>query len=106
MSRKLFVGGLSWSTTDTRLKQAFEQFGEVAEAVVISDKDTGRSRGFGFVTYREPASAKAALGAMNGASLDGREIRVDSAQDKRKSRFDDKSIRGYGPAGYGRRRNW
>ncbi len=106
MSRKLFVGGLSWSTTDTRLKQAFEQFGVIAEAVVITDKDTGRSRGFGFVTYRDASSAKTALTEMNGASLDGREIRVDSAQDKRKSRFDERSVRGYGPAGYGRRRNW
>ncbi len=105
MSRKLFVGGLSWSTTDARLKEAFEEYGEISEAVVISDRDTGRSRGFGFITFREPASAKAALNEMNGASLDGREIRVDSAQDKRKSRFDDKSVRGHGPAGYGRRRN-
>ena len=106
MSRKLFVGGLSWSTTDTRLRQAFEKYGEVAEAVVISDRDTGRSRGFGFVTYKDATSAKAALGEMNGASLDGREIRVDSAQDKRKSNYDDRSIRGHGPSGYGRRRNW
>lgn len=106
MSKKLFVGGLSWSTTDTRLRQAFEQWGEVAEAVVVSDRDTGRSRGFGFVTYRDATSAKSALGEMNGASLDGREIRVDSAQDKRKSSFDEKSVRGFGPSGYGRRRDW
>lgn len=106
MSRKLFVGGLSWSTTDTRLRQAFEPYGVVAEAVVVTDGDTGRSRGFGFVTFRDATSAKTALLEMSGASLDGREIRVDSAQDKRKSRFDDRTVRGYGPAGYGRRRNW
>ena len=83
MSKKLFVGGLSWSTTDTRLRQAFAKYGELNEAVVVSDRDTGRSRGFGFVTYRDSTAAKLALGEMNGASLDGREIRVDSAQDKR-----------------------
>ena len=106
MSKKLFVGGLSWNTTDARLRQAFQKFGEINEAVVISDRDTGRSRGFGFVTFRDAASAKLALGEMNGASLDGRELRVDSAQEKRKSKYDERTIRGVGPAGYGRRRNW
>lgn len=106
MSKKLFVGGLSWSTTETRLRQAFAKYGELNEAVVVSDRDTGRSRGFGFVTYRDSVAAKLALGEMNGASIDGREIRVDSAQDKRTSNFDERTVRGFGPSGYGRRRDW
>jgi len=82
MSKKLFVGGLSWDTTDEGLKQAFDRFGEIAEAKVILDRDTGRSRGFGFVTFNEPDAAQSAIGEMDGSELDGRRIKVDSAQDR------------------------
>lgn len=82
MSNKLFVGGLSWSTDSDGLKNAFAEFGEVVEAKVISDRDTGRSRGFGFVTFADDEAAKAAL-ALNGTELDGRTIRVDVASEKR-----------------------
>ena len=75
MSNKLFVGGLSWGTDDTRLHEAFEPFGAIVEAKVITDRDTGRSRGFGFVTYESPDSAKTALAEMNGKELDGRQLR-------------------------------
>ncbi len=57
MSKKLFVGGLSWGTTDEGLHGAFSRFGEIAEAKVINDRDTGRSRGFGFVTFTNDESA-------------------------------------------------
>lgn len=82
MSKKLFVGGLSWGTTDDSLRQAFAPFGDVADARVITDRETGRSRGFGFITYETEEEASAALKEMNGATLDGRAIKVDSAQDK------------------------
>jgi len=82
MSNKLFVGGLSWDTDDTGLRDAFQPFGDVREAKVITDRDTGRSRGFGFVTYANDSEAGAAIEAMNGAMLDGRSLRVDSAQDR------------------------
>ena len=82
MSKKLFVGGLSWDTTDDGLKQAFDRFGEIAEAKVILDRDTGRSRGFGFVTFNEPDAAQSAIGEMDGSELDGRRIKVDLAQDR------------------------
>ena len=82
MSKKLFVGGLSWNTTDDALRQAFERFGEVAEAKVITDRDTGRSRGFGFVTFANPAEADAAKASLNGSNLDGRAIKVDEAAEK------------------------
>jgi cold-inducible RNA-binding protein len=82
MSRKLFVGGLSWNTTDEGLREAFSRFGSVVEAKVVTDRETGRSRGFGFVSYQDPAEGASAQQAMDGASLDGRSIRVNAAEDK------------------------
>lgn len=84
MSSKLFVGGLSWDTNDAGLNQAFSRFGSVTDAKVILDRDTGRSRGFGFVTLGDATQAEAALREMDGATLDGRTIRVNEAQDKRR----------------------
>lgn len=80
---KLFVGGLSWDTDDAGLRTAFERFGPITESKVITDRDTGRSRGFGFVTFDAPADAQNAIGEMDGTELDGRRIRVSEAQDKR-----------------------
>jgi cold-inducible RNA-binding protein len=82
MSKKLFVGSLSWDTNDAGLREAFAAHGEVEEAVVINDRDTGRSRGFGFVTFADDSAADKAVAAMNGTELDGRTIRVDVAQQK------------------------
>ena len=76
---KLFVGGLSWDTEDEALKAAFSKFGALREATVVADRDTGRSRGFGFVTYENPADAAQAARQMNGAELDGRTLRVNPA---------------------------
>lgn len=76
---KLFVGGLAWATNDEGLRAAFEPFGELQEAVVISDRDSGRSRGFGFVTFVREEDGRAALEAMNGVELDGRAIKCDKA---------------------------
>ncbi|KAF1797421.1 hypothetical protein FB192DRAFT_1399838 [Mucor lusitanicus] len=83
MSSKLFIGGLSWNTTDDSLRARFEEFGEVTDAIVIKDRDTGRSRGFGFVTYANPENAQDASNAMNDQEFDGRRIRVDLATDRR-----------------------
>ena len=85
MSSKLFVGGLSWDTNDQSLAAAFEAFGALTEAKVISDRDTGRSRGFGFVTFEAPADAAKAIAEMDGSTLDGRTIRVNQAEDKQRS---------------------
>ncbi|MEM8608099.1 MAG: RNA-binding protein [Myxococcota bacterium] len=82
MSKKLFVGGLSWNTDSEQLQQAFEACGAVQEAKVINDRDTGRSRGFGFVTYQDEESARRAIEELNGSSLDGRTIRVDAANER------------------------
>ena len=85
MSKKLFVGSLSWDTNDEGLRNAFNPHGEISEAIVISDRDTGRSRGFGFVTYENDDAADKAVAALNGTDLDGRTIKVDVAQAKQRS---------------------
>lgn len=82
MSKKLFVGSLSFDTDDEGLRRAFEEFGEVTEATVISDRDTGRSRGFGFVTFADASIADVAIEKMNGAMLDGRSINVNEARER------------------------
>ena len=82
MAKKLFVGGISWNTGDAELRQAFEAFGEVLEATVVTDRQTGRSRGFGFVSFTEDESATKAISEMDGTELDGRNIRVNEAHDK------------------------
>ncbi|KAI0016467.1 hypothetical protein F4780DRAFT_677511 [Xylariomycetidae sp. FL0641] len=78
---KLFIGGLAWHTEDATLREKFEEFGVVEEAVVVKDRDTGRSRGFGFVRYTNETDAQKAISAMNNVEFDGRAIRVDKASD-------------------------
>ena len=82
MGTKLFVGGLPWVTDDQALASAFESFGTVADARVICDRETGRSRGFGFVTFDSDEEAKAALSAMDGAEIGGRRVKVNEANDR------------------------
>jgi cold-inducible RNA-binding protein len=76
---KLFVGNLSWNTTDSSLGDAFSEFGEVIDSKVVTDRFTGKSRGFGFITFADPDSADTALEQMNGQEVDGRSIRIDRA---------------------------
>jgi cold-inducible RNA-binding protein len=82
MSKKLFVGGLSWGTTDDTLRAEFEKHGEVTEAKVVTDRETGRSRGFGFVSYNDEQDAESALNALNGSMFEGRTIKVDFAEER------------------------
>lgn len=76
---KLFVGNLSWDTTDSTLGEAFARYGTVVDAKVVTDRFTGKSRGFGFIEYDAADSAAEALEGMNGAEVDGRSVRVDRA---------------------------
>jgi len=80
MAVKLFVGGLSFSTSSERLREAFAGFGEVQSATVVMDRDTGRSRGFGFVEMATGEEANAAVSRLNGTELDGRQIKVEVAK--------------------------
>ena len=84
MAKKLFVGGLSFDTTDEGLQRAFGAFGTLEEARIITDRESGRSRGFGFVSFADEGEAERALQQMNGAELDQRTIRVDHANDRQK----------------------
>ncbi|NP_001080069.1 cold-inducible RNA-binding protein A isoform X1 [Xenopus laevis] len=76
---KLFIGGLNFETNEDCLEQAFTKYGRISEVVVVKDRETKRSRGFGFVTFENVDDAKDAMMAMNGKSVDGRQIRVDQA---------------------------
>ena len=80
MAKKLYVGNLSYNTTDASLKSAFAPFGEVESASVISDKMTGRSRGFGFVTMVNDEEAMKAVESMNGNEFEGRKLTVNEAK--------------------------
>ena len=97
MGSKLFVGGLSWDTDDSALRAAFAPFGDIVEAKVVTDRDSGRSRGFGFVSYTTDVSATDARNKMNGRMLDGRNLKVDNAAEKTGARGGGSS----GGGGYG-----
>ncbi|CAM8937786.1 hypothetical protein QQ045_012814 [Rhodiola kirilowii] len=79
---RCFVGGLAWATDDRSLETAFGQFGDVLESKIINDRETGRSRGFGFVTFASEQSMRDAIEGMNGQDLDGRNITVNEAQSR------------------------
>jgi len=100
---KLFVGGLAWATKDDGLKAHFEQCGEVTDAKVIMERDSGRSRGFGFVSFADDESAQQAVNTLNGSELDGRTIRVDTATERPERSGGGRGGRGgYGGGGGGR----
>ncbi len=80
MSTKLFVGSLPWSINDKSLSETFEKHGNVVSAKVITDRQTGRSRGFGFVEMEESTEAQSAIKALNNSQLSGRNIVVSEAQ--------------------------
>ena len=83
MSTKLFIGNLSWNIGNDQLREAFASFGELEDVFVMMDRDTGRSRGFAFVTFKNQEDAEAAIQGMNGKELDGRQISVDVARPKK-----------------------
>ncbi len=78
-NNKLFVGSLPWSISSEKLQELFAQYGEITEAIVITDRDTGRSKGFGFITFAQEADAKKAL-EMDGKEIEGRTIVVNVAK--------------------------
>jgi RNA recognition motif-containing protein len=83
VSTNLFVGNLSFQTTNESLRAAFEPFGEVTSANVITDRDTGRSRGFGFVEMSSSDAASNAIEELDGSEIDGRRINVNVARPRR-----------------------
>ncbi|KAI1049665.1 hypothetical protein LB505_011708 [Fusarium chuoi] len=79
MSSKLYIGNLAGSTTDESLRKAFGNYGQVLDSIVMRDRDSGNSRGFGYVTYSNPTEASNAIAALNNEDLDGRRITVNIA---------------------------
>lgn len=77
---RIYVGNLNYDTTEELLRTTFEQHGEVDEVAIITDRETGRARGFGFVTMADAAAGNAAIEALNGAEVDGRSLNVNEAR--------------------------
>jgi RNA recognition motif-containing protein len=82
MAKKLYVGNLSYKTSEDNLKNYFAEFGTVESVKIISDRDSGSSKGFGFVEMSSDAEAQAAISGSNGQELDGRKLKVNEAMDK------------------------
>lgn len=82
MSKKIYVGNLNYATTEEALKNAFSSFGEVLSAVIIKDRFTSQSKGFGFVEMSDETAADKAIADMNGKELDGRRLRVNVAEER------------------------
>ena len=94
---EIYVGNLAYATTDESLKAAFAAYGEVTAVRVVTDRMTGRSKGFGFVTMPDAAQAQAAIDALNGHALDGRTVRVNESQPKPREERGDRG--GFGGRG-------
>ncbi len=82
LGKKLYVGNLSFNTGENRLRELFQNYGNVASAKIITDRDSGNSKGFGFVEMGSDSEAQAAISGTNGIDLDGRQIKVNEAMDK------------------------
>lgn len=83
MSKKLYVGNINWNTTEEELKSKFSEFGVVEEAAIIKDKISGRSRGFGFITFSNDKDANSAIEMLNGKDFNGRSLTVNEARPPR-----------------------
>jgi RNA recognition motif-containing protein len=88
MAKKVYCGNLNYDTTDDTLRQAFAEFGEVESVNIIIDRYSGRSKGFGFVEMSTDEGAQEAISALNGKTLDGRELKVAEAKPRRDRTFD------------------
>ena len=83
MAKKLYVGNLPFRTDDNELRETFARYGNVASARVITDRETGRSRGFGFVEFEDDSAADEAMRGLDGQDMGGRPLRVNEARDRR-----------------------
>jgi cold-inducible RNA-binding protein len=105
MSTRIYVGNLPYSATNEQIAQLFASYGEISEATVVMDRDSGRSKGFAFVQMDDDAAASTAIGALNGTTLDDRTIRVSEAQ-SRVDRSDSRGPRRGGNGGGYRDNRW
>jgi len=106
MKNKLFMGGLAWATTESSLRTACEPFGQIEESRVIMDRDSGRSKGFGFVTFATEEAATKCKSELDGQMIDGRPVKVDYPREREGGgggggyRGGDRSGYGQGQRGY------
>jgi RNA recognition motif-containing protein len=100
---EIYVGNLAYATTDEGLKAAFAAYGEVTAVRVVTDRMTGRSKGFGFVTMPDAAQAQAAIDAINGHEIDGRQVRANESQPKPREERRGGGRGGFGRGGFGGR---
>ena len=103
---KIYVGNMNYQTTEDELRDMFAEHGQVDEVAVITDRDTGRPRGFAFVTMSDDSQARAAMEALNGAELSGRTLNVNEAKAKAERGGGGGGGRGGGGGGGGRRDRW
>ena len=106
--KNIFVGNLSFHTTEADLRTAFEPYGAVSRISIMTDRDTGRSRGFGFVEMEDDAQGDAAINALNGSEVDGRALNVNVARPRPERSGNGggpRGGRGFGGGGGGRREN-
>ena len=96
---KIYIGNMSFNTTEDELRQTFESFGEVSDINIIMDRDTGRPRGFAFVEMPDASAAASAIADLNGKQLDGRQLTVNEAKPRNDNR-------GGGGGGGFRKRSW
>jgi len=106
MGRKLYVGNLPYSVSEQSLQDTFGQCGTVESVNVITDRDTGQSKGFGFIEMSSDAEAQKAIQELNGSSIDGREIKVNEAKPKAPRGGGGGGGGGYGGGGGGRGNRW
>ena len=98
---RIYVGNFAYETNEQKLREAFEDYGQVGEVSIVVDRDTGRSKGFGFVEMPTAAEAQAAITALNGKEMDGRSISVNEARPRQERSFGGGSGGGYGNRGGG-----
>lgn len=101
MGKNIYVGNLSFKVSDAELEQMFSPFGEVTSAKVITDRESGQSRGFGFVEMSDSSSADAAINSMNGKEVDGRALKVNEAEARSTGGGGGRGRGGYGGGGGG-----
>ncbi|MCL2448240.1 MAG: RNA-binding protein [Polyangiaceae bacterium] len=101
MGNRLYVGNLSFNTGSDALRDAFAKFGEVTDVHLVTDRQTGQARGFGFVTMGSGAAAQAAIAGMNGSNLDGRALRVNEAEERQSGGGGGRGGGGFGGGGRG-----
>ena len=105
MGNRLYVGNLSFNTGTDAVRDAFSRFGEVTDVHLVTDRQTGQPRGFGFVTMGTREAAQAAMAGMNGSNLDGRDLRVNEAEERQGGGGGARGG-GFGGGGGGKRSRW